>query len=70
MVWSTDGPWESPLATIHSCPPAVGRLTQEQSPDPKSQLAGGLQGPFLIEMSSSLTLEAECDPWTARNTTW
>lgn len=70
VVWSTKGPWETPLATIHSCPPAVGTLTQEQSPDPKSQLAGGPQGPSLTEMSSNLILGAECDPWTAWNTTW
>lgn len=65
VVWSIKEPWKTLLATTQSCPPTVGRLTQEHSPDPKSQLAGGLQGPSLTEMSSNLILDAELDPWTA-----
>lgn len=70
VVWSVGGPWKPPLASTHSCPSSLGRLTQVHCPDSKSQLPGGLQAPSLTEISSNLTVDLVPGPWTAWNTTW
>lgn len=70
VVWSVTGPWKPPSASTQSCPPAVGRLTQEHCPESKSQLTGGLQAPLVTEISSNLTADAARDSWAAWNATW